>query len=98
MAIDAATESRPERPQAKQRPLQGVRIIDVTSVLMGPAATQILADYGADVVKVESPGGDIMRHAGEMRHEGMGHIYLHANRNKRSIVIDLKKPDGREAL
>jgi crotonobetainyl-CoA:carnitine CoA-transferase CaiB-like acyl-CoA transferase len=98
MAIDASTESQADRGQAKQRPLQGVRIIDVTSVLMGPAATQILADYGADVIKVESPGGDIMRHAGEMRHEAMGHIYLHANRNKRSIVIDLKKPDGREAL
>jgi crotonobetainyl-CoA:carnitine CoA-transferase CaiB-like acyl-CoA transferase len=98
MAIDVAAESQAERSLAKHRPLQGVRVIDVTSVLMGPAATQILADYGADVVKVESPGGDIMRHAGEMRHEGMGHVYLHANRNKRSIVIDLKKPGGREAL
>ena len=98
MAIHAANESQADQLQVKQRPLQGVRIIDVTSVLMGPAATQIIADYGADVIKVESPGGDIMRHAGEMRHEGMGHIYLHANRNKRSIVIDLKKPDGREAL
>jgi crotonobetainyl-CoA:carnitine CoA-transferase CaiB-like acyl-CoA transferase len=80
------------------RPLDGVRVIDLTSVLMGPAATQILADYGADVIKVEAPGGDIMRHAGYMKHEGMGPIYLHANRNKRSIVIDLKKADGRGAL
>ena len=93
MAIEATSES-----EARQRPLQGVRVIDVTSVLMGPAATQIIADYGADVIKVESPGGDIMRHAGQMKHEGMGHIYLHANRNKRSIVLDLKKPGGRDAL
>jgi crotonobetainyl-CoA:carnitine CoA-transferase CaiB-like acyl-CoA transferase len=80
------------------RPLDGVKVIDLTSVLMGPAATQILADYGADVIKVEAPEGDIMRHAGPMKHRGMGPVYLHANRNKRSIVIDLKKPDGRDAL
>ncbi len=80
------------------RPLDGIRVLDLTSVLMGPAATQILADYGADVVKVEAPEGDIMRHAGHMKHEGMGPVFLHANRNKRSIVIDLKKADGRAAL
>jgi crotonobetainyl-CoA:carnitine CoA-transferase CaiB-like acyl-CoA transferase len=80
------------------RPLAGVKVIDLTSVLMGPAGTQILADYGADVIKVESPEGDIMRHAGHMKHHGMGPVYLHANRNKRSIVIDLKKPEGRAAL
>jgi len=80
------------------RPLEGVRVVDLTSVLMGPAATQILADYGADVIKVEAPEGDIMRHAGHMRHRGMGPVYLHANRNKRSIVMDLKQPDGRAAL
>lgn len=82
----------------KQRPLDGVRVVDLTNVLMGPAATQVLADYGADVIKVESPGGDIMRHAGHMRNPGMGPVYLHANRNKRSIVIDLKKPEGRDTL
>ena len=80
------------------RPLDGVRVIDLTSVLMGPAATQILADYGADVIKVESPEGDIMRHAGYMKHHGMGPVFLHANRNKRSIAIDLKKPGGCETL
>jgi crotonobetainyl-CoA:carnitine CoA-transferase CaiB-like acyl-CoA transferase len=84
--------------QDGKRPLEGVRIIDATHIMMGPAATQILADYGADVVKVEPPNGDIMRHAGSMKHEGMGPIYLHANRNKRSIVIDLKKRAGRNAL
>lgn len=82
----------------QRRPLDGIRVVDLTSVLMGPAATQVLADYGADVVKVEPPGGDIMRDAGHMRNPGMGPVYLHANRNKRSIVIDLKKPEGRDTL
>lgn len=80
------------------RPLDGVRVIDLTTILMGPLATQLLADYGADVIKVEPPEGDIMRHAGPMKHERMGPIYLNANRNKRSIVLDLKKPEARDAL
>jgi len=86
------------RTNAPAGPLAGIRIIDLTSVMMGPFATMILGDYGADVVKVESPDGDVMRYAAPMRNPKMGAMYLQGNRNKRSIVLDLKKAGGREAL
>src|SRR5690625_5069521 len=79
-------------------PLHGVRVLDLTTVVMGPAATQILGDLGADVVKVEAPVGDSMRRIGPFRNPGMGPMYLQANRNKRSIELDLKQPEAREQL
>ncbi|MHA7598774.1 CaiB/BaiF CoA transferase family protein [Alicycliphilus sp. T452] len=80
------------------RPLQNIRVIDMATVLMGPVATQILGDYGADVIKIEPPEGDVMRHAGEGRHPRMGPMYLATGRNKRSVVLDIKQPGGRHAL
>lgn len=79
-------------------PLAGIRIIDLTSVVMGPYATQILGDFGADIIKVEAPSGDTTRGVTPMRNPRMGWAFLHINRNKRSIVLDLKNPDGLAAL
>jgi formyl-CoA transferase len=79
-------------------PLAGIRIVDLTSVVLGPLATQILGDYGADVVKIENLEGDLTRANGVSVQRGMSSIFLAINRNKRSIAVDLKTAQGKEIL
>lgn len=79
-------------------PLAGIRILDMTQFILGPVATQIMGDMGADVIKVESPSGDANRYIGPRQHAGMATLYLGMNRNKRSIVLDLRKPEALQAL
>lgn len=78
--------------------LKGVRVIDMTAVVMGPSATQMLGDLGADVIKVEALSGDVLRGIGPQGLQGLGPLFLNLNRNKRSVAIDVKNPDGLTAL
>jgi crotonobetainyl-CoA:carnitine CoA-transferase CaiB-like acyl-CoA transferase len=75
-------------------PLAGIRVIDLTSAVLGQVTTQILGDMGADVIKVETPGGDAVRLLGPARHPGMGAYFLNISRNKRSV--ELEALDGEE--
>jgi crotonobetainyl-CoA:carnitine CoA-transferase CaiB-like acyl-CoA transferase len=79
-------------------PLAGVRVVDMTMNVMGPYAAQVLGDMGADVCKIEPPEGDTLRGIGPSRTRGMGPYFLHLNRNKRSLCLDLKKPAGLDAF
>ncbi len=82
----------------RPRPLSGIRVVDISTVVMAPWASQMLADMGADVIKVESFSGDLTRQMGPRRHEGMGALFLTINRNKRSVVLNLQRAAGRDAL
>jgi len=84
-----------DRPRV---PLDGIRVIDLTTVMLGPFSTQILGEMGADVIKIESPGGDIGRMTGVAKTPGMSAAYMMKGRNKRSVVLDLKNPESREPL
>ena len=74
-------------------PLSGIRILDLTTMVSGPIATMLLADQGAEVIKVEAPGGDYMRRVG-VKHRGMSSSFLTCNRGKRSLCLDIKRPAG----
>ena len=79
-------------------PLAGIRVLDLTAVVLGPFATQTLGDWGADVIKVESIDGDLARDSGLFRNRGMASVFLQINRNKRSVSLDLKTEAGKDVL
>ena len=80
-------------------PLHGVRVLDLTEFIFGPYATQVMGDLGADVIKVENPGGDRQRHGSKFaKNEDMGATFMSLNRNKRSLTLDLKTDEAREKL
>ncbi len=82
----------------QQGPLSGVKIVDLSTVVFGPYATMLLADMGAEVIKVETGKGDTMRHAGKAPAPGMGGVFMALNRNKRSVTLDLSKPASKRAF
>src|ERR1700722_9079340 len=79
-------------------PLHGVRVIDLTVAVRGPVAAQFLGDLGAEVIKSEKPAGDPMRYIGPMRNPAMAAYFLNINRNKQSVMLDLKRPAAQAAL
>ena len=79
-------------------PLAGIKVLDMTSVLYGPYASQTLGDWGADVIKIEPLTGDTWRYSGQFRNRGMTGQFMAVNRNKRSLAVDLKQPDGKSVL
>jgi crotonobetainyl-CoA:carnitine CoA-transferase CaiB-like acyl-CoA transferase len=91
--VTAADDAR-----TKGGPLTGLKVVDLTQYVCGPVATQILGDYGAQIIKVEQPEGDLNRKIGPARYPGMTAMFLGMNRNKQSVVLNLKRPEALDAL
>ena len=97
MAEEAPSPSTADA-SARSGPLAGIRVIDLTSVVFGPYATQIMADMGAEVIKVEPPAGDNTRWITEGPVPGMGGIYVNVNRGKRGVILDLRQEQDKQTL
>lgn len=98
MHMTARQRSRRENPSDMTGPLTGIKIVELASIVLGPLAGQYLGDMGADIIKIEAPEGDVTRVQGPRRSDKMSALFLSCNRNKRSVVLDLRQPEGQAAM